>query len=244
MGLDVILVNIAQLMVAMKKRILVVDDDPLTLSLMEDHLRASDYEVKSTLNAARGIELTHRWRPDLILLDVMMPGMSGFTVASRIREFSSIPIIMLTALGEERDKLTGFEVGVDDYIVKPLSFPIVLARVRAVLRRSKPEDLGKYYLPVYEHGDLVIDVERFRVTVGGEEVILTVTEFNILNKLAKSMGNDVSTEELLSSIWGPQYRSDSKILWVAISRLKQKIEKDPKNPIHIVTVKGIGYTMP
>lgn len=228
----------------MKKRILVVDDDPLTLSLLEDHLKASDFKVKSTLDGARGIELAYKWMPDLILLDVMMPGISGFTVASRIREFSSIPIILLTALGDERDKLKGFEIGVDDYVVKPLSIDTVLARIRAVLRRSKSEDLEPYYQPVYEHCDLVIDVESFRVTVGGKEVILTATEFRILKTLAKSMGKDVTTEELLSNVWGPHYRSDSKILWVAISRLKQKIEKDPKNPRHIVTVKGIGYSMP
>jgi DNA-binding response OmpR family regulator len=228
----------------MKKRILVVDDNPLTLSLVEDHLRASDFEVKSTLDAARGIELTHRWMPDLILLDVMMPGMSSFNVAIRIREFSDIPIIMLTTKEDQSDKLRGFEAGADDYIVKPFSYPILLARVRAVLRRCEVEKLEYYQQPVYEHGDLVIDVKSSRVTIGGAEVFLSATEFKLLKKLAESMGRDATTSELLSSVWGPQYRYDRNRLWVAMSRLKQKIEMDPRNPIHIITVKDVGYTMP
>lgn len=166
----------------MKKRILVVDDDLLTLSMVEEHLKASGFEVKTALYGSRGIELTHRWTPDLILLDIMMPGMNGFTVASRIREFSSIPIVMLTAKGEERDKLKGFEAGADDYIVKPISFPVLLARVKAVLRRFEAEDLDDYYQPVYEHGDLHIDFESYRVTLSGAEVILSATEYKILKK--------------------------------------------------------------
>ena len=140
--------------------------------------------------------------------------------------------------------MEGFEAGADDYIVKPLSFPTLLARVKAVLRRFEVEDLEYYYQPIYEHGDLIIDVEACRVTVGGDELILSATEFKILKKLADSMGRDVTTEELLSSVWGPGYRTDKTILWVAMSRLKQKIEKDPQNPIHIITVTGVGYTMP
>lgn len=228
----------------MKKRILVVDDDPLTLSMVEEHLIASGFEVKATLEGSRGIGLTHRWKPDLILLDIMMPGMNGFTVARRIREFSSIPIIMLSALVEESDKLKGFEEGADDYIVKPVSFPTLLARVNAVLRRFETEHLEEYYPPVYEHGELLIDFESYRVTVSGAEVFLSSTEFMILKKLAESMGRDVTTKELLSGVWGPGYRNDKTILWVTVSRLKQKIEKDPKNPVHILTVRGVGYTMP
>jgi DNA-binding response OmpR family regulator len=228
----------------MKKRILVVDDDLLTLSMVEEHLKASGFEVKTALHGSRGIELTHRWTPDLILLDIMMPGMNGYTVTSRIREFSSTPIVMLTAKGEESDKLKGFEAGADDYIVKPLSFPVLLARVKAVLRRFEAKDVEDYYQPVYEHGDLLIDVESCRVTLSGAEVILSATEYKILKKLAESMGRDVTTNELLSSVWGPDYRYEKTILWVAMSRLKQKIEKDPKNPVHILTVIGVGYTMP
>jgi DNA-binding response OmpR family regulator len=241
---DIGLLEEALGLVEMKKRILVVDDDPLTLSMVEAHLTTSGFEVKATLEGSRGIELTHRWKPDLILLDIMMPGMNGFTVTSRIREFSSIPIVMLTAKVEESDKLKGFEAGADDYIVKPLSFPTLLARVRAVLRRCEKGDLEEFYQPSYRHGNLLIDVESYRVTVGGTEVFLSATEFKILMKLAESMGRDVTTKELLSGIWGPGYRNEKTILWVTVSRLKQKIEKDPKNPVHIITVQGVGYTMP
>jgi len=174
----------------------------------------------------------------------MMPGLDGLTVAKRIREFSSTPIIMLTAKGEESDRLKGFEAGADDYVVKPFSSAVLLARVRAVLRRFDTRDLEEYYPPVYRHGDLLIDVEGCRVTVSGEEVYLSATEFKLLKKLAESMGKSISREELLSSVWGPDFRYEKTILWVALSRLKQKIEKDPKNPVHILTVKGLGYKMP
>lgn len=228
----------------MKKKILIVDDDPITLSLIEVHLKRHDYDVKTTADGSRGIELTHKWKPDLVLLDIMMPGLDGLTVAKRIREFSSTPIIMLTAKGEESDRLKGFEAGADDYIVKPFSSAVLLARVRAVLRRFDTRDLEEYYQPVYRHGDLLIDVESCRVTVSGEEVYLSATEFKLLKKLAESMGKSVTREELLSSVWGPDFRYEKTILWVALSRLKQKIEKDPKNPVHILTVKGFGYKIP
>jgi DNA-binding response OmpR family regulator len=230
-------------LVEMKKRILVVDDDLLALSMLKDHLIASEFEVKPAIDGSRVVELTQKWMPDLILLDIIIPGVNGLTVARRIREFSSVPIVMLTAKGERSDKLLGFEAGADDYIVKPFSFPELLARIKAVLRRFEVDELEDYNQSIYEHGDLVIDVESCFVTVGGEDVFLTATEYKILKKLAESMGRDVTIKELLSSIWG-LYRYDKKILWVAMSRLKKKIEKDPKNPIHIITVQGVGYTMP
>ena len=228
----------------MKKKILIVDDDPIILSMIEAHLKRHGFDVKTTADGSRAIELTHKWDPDLVLLDIMMLGLDGLTVAKRIREFSSTPIIMLTAKGEESDKLKGFEAGADDYIVKPFSSAVLLARVRAVLRRFETRDLEEYYQPVYRHGDLVIDVESYRVTVSGEEIILSATELKLLKKLAESMGKIVTKEELLSSVWGPDFRYDKTILWVALSRLKQKIEKDPQNPVHILTVRGHGYTIP
>lgn len=228
----------------MKKKILIVDDDPIILSMIEAHLKRHDYDVKTTADGSRGIEITHKWNPDLVLLDIMMLGLNGLTVAKRIREFSSTPIIILTAKGDESDRLKGFEAGADDYIGKPFSSAVLLARVRAVLRRFETRDLEEYYQPVYRHGDLLIDVESCQVTVSGEEVNLSATEFKLLKKLAESMGKNVTREELLTSIWGPDYRYEKTILWVALSRLKQKIEKDPKNPVHILTVKGLGYTIP
>ncbi len=228
----------------MKKKILIVDDDPTNLSMIEAHLRRYGYDVKTTVNGSRAIDLTYKWNPDLILLDIIMPGLDGLTVAKRIREFSSIPIIFLTAKREEIDKLKGFEAGADDYIVKPFSSAVLFARVRAVLRRFETGDLEDYYPPVYRHGDLIIDVESYRVTVSGEDVYLSATEHKLLKKLAESMGKIVTKEELLSSVWGPNFRYDKTILWVALSRLKQKIEKDPTNPVHILTIRGHGYTIP
>lgn len=214
------------------------------LAMVEGHLKAYGYDVQSTLNGSKGISITNQWNPDLILLDIMMPGMDGYTVACRIREFSSIPIIVLSAKGEEEDLLAGFDAGADDYIVKPFSAPELLARTRAVLRRFVRDTNDEYYQPVYEHGDLKIDLDGARVSLNGVEINTSATEFKLLKKFAVSMGEILTTEELLASVWGPDYRYDKSILWVSISRLKQKIERDPKNPVHILTIKKIGYMMP
>jgi DNA-binding response OmpR family regulator len=228
----------------MSKKILVVDDDPTTLTFVERELRKSGFDVQITVEGSEAIRLIQASSPDLILLDAFLPGMDGYTLTGRIKEFAAIPVIILSARGEERDKLRGFEAGVDDYIIKPFSSAVLIARINAVLRRYDKAGLEKFFLPVYRHADLVIDVESFRVTVGGEEVVLSSTEFKLLTKFAESKGEILSSEELLSSIWGPDFRDDKTILWVALSRLKQKIEKDPKNPEFIQTIKGVGYLMP
>jgi DNA-binding response OmpR family regulator len=226
------------------KKILVIDDDPSMLTMVEGHLKTYGYDVKSTLHGSKGIAITNEWDPDLILLDIMMPGMDGYTVAHRVREFTSTPIIVLSAKGEEKDILAGFNAGADDYIVKPFSAPELLARTRAVLRRFEKDNAEDYHQPCYEHGDLKIDLDSARVSLGGVEINTSATEFKILKKLAVSMGKMLTTEELLASVWGPDYRYDRSILWVSMSRLKQKVERDPKNPAHILTVKGVGYMMP
>jgi DNA-binding response OmpR family regulator len=227
----------------MTKKILCVDDDPMFLWLVEELLSKAGYEVRSTIDGSNAIKLTDQWKPDLILLDIVMLGMDGFMVAKRIREFSSTPIIILSAKGEEGDILRGFEVGVDDYIVKPFSSVEILARVRAVLRRFNTEDL-KYHGVKFQHGDLIIDTEAARVLKGGNEIKLSVLQFKLIATLAVSMGKILTHEELLASIWGPAYRRAKTILWVSINRLRQKIEEDPKHPIHIITVPRIGYIMP
>jgi len=226
------------------KKILIIDDDPSMLAMVDGPLKAYGYDVRSTLYGSKGIEITNEWGPDLILLDIMMPVMDGYTVARRVREFSSIPIIMLSAKAEEKDILEGFDAGADDYIVKPFSAPELLARVRAVLRRFEKDDTKEYFQPVYEHGDLKIDLDSARVSLAGVEINTSATEFKLLKKLAVSMGKMLTTEELLASVSGPDYRYDKSILWVAMSRLKHKVERDPKNPDHILTIKGVGYMMP
>jgi two-component system response regulator VicR len=228
----------------MTSKILVVDDDSTMRNMVEGHLKVAGYRVKCAVDGGMAIRTTKDWEPELILMDVMMPVMDGFTTTRRIREFSSIPIIILTAKGDEEDLVRGLDAGADDYVRKPFSAKELLARVRAVLRRSEPQGLEEYHHKVYRHGDLEIDVDRARVTVGGEEVSVTATEFRLLVTMADSIGKVMTREELLSSVWGPDYRNEKTILWVTLSRLRQKVEKDPKRPIHIVTRQGVGYTMP
>lgn len=228
----------------MPAKILVVDDDPTMLKMVEGHLQSSGYIVKSATDGSMGLRLAADWSPELILMDVMMPVMDGFTTTKRIREFSATPIIILTAKGDEHDLVRGLDAGADDYVVKPFSSQELLARVRAVLRRSETQGLEDYHHKIFRHGDLVIDVDRASVVVRGEEINVTATEFRLLVSLAGSMGEVLTREELLASVWGPDYRNEKTILWVTLSRLRQKIELDPKNPVHIVTRQGIGYAMP
>jgi DNA-binding response OmpR family regulator len=227
-----------------KTKILVVDDEPRYVQLVEINLQTQDYEVDTAYDGEQAVEYVAKQQPDLVLLDIMMPVMDGFTTCERIREFSSVPIIMLTAKGEERDRVRGLDLGADDYIVKPFSAQELLARVRAVLRRAERLGIEDFHEPVFKHHELEIDIPRAQVTVDGEEVSLTATEYRLLQTMAGELGRVLSPEDLLTKVWGPEYEDDKEILWVCISRLRQKIEPDPKNPIHIVTRQGIGYLMP
>ncbi len=226
------------------KTILVVDDEPRYLHLVEINLVTEGYSVQTAANGEEAVEIVAAQVPDLILLDVMMPIMDGFTACERIREFSSVPIIILTAKGEERDRVRGLDAGADDYIVKPFSAQELLARVRAVLRRAERQAAGDYHQPVFRHHELEINLPRAQVTCAGEEVSLTATEYRLLQMFASAVGKVLTPDELLTDVWGPEYREDKEILWVCLSRLRQKIEPDPKNPIHIVTRQGLGYLMP
>jgi DNA-binding response OmpR family regulator len=227
-----------------KQTILVVDDEPRYVQLVEVNLQTEGYEVRSANNGQEALEEVSKEQPDLIMLDVMMPVMDGFTACERIREFSSVPIIILTAKGEERDRVRGLDAGADDYIVKPFSAQEMLARVRAVLRRAERTMDDKFHQPIFTHHELTIDLPRALVTVSGKRVSLTATEYRLLQTFASAIGQVISSDDLLSMVWGPEYQDDKEILWVCLSRLRQKIEPDPKNPIHIVTRQGIGYLMP
>lgn len=231
-------------MVPGQEKVLIIDDDPLMARMVEGHLKVAKFRTRCALEGGKGITLARDWEPHLILLDVMMPGMDGFTTCARIREFSSVPVIMLTAKGEERDKVRGLDAGADDYIVKPFSAQELLARVRAVLRRAEQTNFSKYPQRYLRHYDLMIDLARAEVTVDGEEIPLTATEYRVLQTLSDAMGKVLSPQELLTRIWGVDYRKEKEILWVTLSRLRQKIEKDPKNPVHIITRQGLGYLMP
>ena len=231
-------------MMSENKSVLVVDDDPRYLRLVEVNLMAEEYDVRTAMNGQEAVETVAAKQPDLILLDVMMPIMDGFTACERIREFSNVPIIILTAKGEERDRVRGLDAGADDYIVKPFSAQELLARVRAVLRRAERQMDDQYHKPIVDHYELKLDLARAQVYSNDEEVSLTATEYRLLQTLATTMGRVLTPEELLASVWGTEYRDDKEILWVCLSRLRQKIEPDPKNPIHIVTRQGLGYLMP
>jgi DNA-binding response OmpR family regulator len=227
----------------MVKRILVVDDEPRYVRLMEANLISEGYDVTKAYDGQSAVELVADTQPDLVLLDVMMPGLDGFGACERIREFSSIPIIMVTAKGEEQDRVRGLDVGADDYIVKPFSATEVLARVRAVLRRAQVTG-STYEQSIFTHGNLRIDLARAEVFKDDDMVFLSATEYRLLLQFVHNQGNILTSEDLLVNVWGPEYREDKEILWVSISRLRQKLEDDPRNPQHIVTRSGMGYTMP
>ncbi|MBI4731388.1 MAG: response regulator transcription factor [Chloroflexi bacterium] len=226
----------------MPVRILVVDDEPRYLRLLEANLLTEGYQVYTASDGEAALEAFSGGPVDLILLDVMMPRMDGFTVCQRIRQFSNVPIIILTAKGEEQDRVRGLDVGADDYLVKPFSITELLARVRAVLRRAQVSEVGQERF--FSHGGLRIDFARAEVWLAETPVYLSATEYRLLLQFTHNIGKVLTAEELLTSVWGPEYREDKEILWVTIARLRQKVEEDPHTPRHIVTRSGLGYLMP
>lgn len=227
----------------MSIKILVVDDEPRYLRLLDANLRSDGYEVLTALDGLQAVETFSANPVNLILMDVMMPNLDGFAACQRIRQFSTVPIIMLTAKGEEQDRVRGLDMGADDYLVKPFSATELLARVRAVLRRSQvSRDVVESRF--FEHGNLRIDFARAEVWRSNQPIFLSATEYRLLLQFAHNVGSVMSAEDLLSSVWGAEYRTDKEILWVSIARLRQKLEDDPHVPKHIVTRSGLGYLMP
>jgi DNA-binding response OmpR family regulator len=227
----------------MSKRILIVDDEPRYLRLLEANLRTEGYEVATAQDGVQALDVFSSQPIDLMLLDIMMPRMDGFSVCQRIREYSDVPIIILTAKGEEQDRVRGLDLGADDYLVKPFSATELLARVRAVLRRSQmPTDTGQARF--FTHGDLKIDFARAEVWRGEQPISLSATEYRLLLQFSHNVGKVLTSEDLLTSVWGPEYKTEKEILWVSIARLRQKLEEDPHSPNHIVTRSGLGYLMP
>jgi DNA-binding response OmpR family regulator len=227
----------------MSKRILIVDDEPRYLRLLEANLKTEGYTVVTASDGLQAIDAFSAQPVDLILLDIMMPRLDGFGTCQRIREFSNVPIIMLTAKGEEQDRVKGLDLGADDYLVKPFSATELLARVRAVLRRAQlPGEQGQERF--FSHENLKIDFARAEVWRDEQPVSLSATEYRLLLQFAHNIGKILTSEDLLTSVWGPEYKSDKEILWVSIARLRQKLEADAHNPRHIVTRSGLGYFMP
>jgi len=226
----------------MSTSILIVDDEPRYLRLMEANLVTEGYQVFKALNGQEAVNIVADRHPDLVLLDVMMPVLDGFSACERIREFSNVPIIIVTARRSENDRVRGLNLGADDYIIKPFSAIELLARVRAVLRRTQISG-NAFKQSIFTHGKLRIDFARAEVFKDERIVYLSATEYRLLIQFAHNIGEVLTSEQLLTQVWGPEYRDDKEILWVSISRLRQKLEDDPKNPQHILTHSGSGYTM-
>ena len=227
----------------MNDKILVVDDQPRLVRLVREVLQAVGYEVVAAGTGETAIDMAAVEQPDLVLLDILLPqGPDGYEVCRRIREFSDVPVIMLTAKAQEADMLHGFDVGADDYLTKPFSAKELIARVGAVLRRSKrPEET---MTTVFHCGDIEIDFTRHSVTVSGlGPVALTRTEYALLRHLALNPNCIILHQDLLTAVWGPEYRDDVDYLRAYVRYLRRKLEADPANPKYIVTVAGMGYML-
>lgn len=226
-----------------KPRILVVDDEPKLVRLVREVLTATGFEVLSTGSGENAVEMAALEQPDLILLDIVLSGPAdGYSVARHLREFSDVPIIMLTAKARESDLLQGFDAGADDYVVKPFSSQELLARVRAVLKRARREPAASTEAEIV-CGELRLDLARRRVMIGGGEVHLTPTEYNLLLEFATHRNQVLLHEQLLTAVWGTEYRDDIDYLRAYIRYLRHKLEPDPANPRRIVTVPGVGYML-
>lgn len=225
-----------------KHMILVADDDPRLLRLVQRNLELAGFRVKTASDGEAALKLTEAEEPDLLVLDIMMPGMDGHELCRRVREFSVAPIIMLTAKDAEEDKVQGLDSGADDYLTKPFSSSELLARVRAVLRRAK-EYAAEPPQPSFSCGPLAVDFVQHEAKLGGQTLKLTPTEYRILSFLAKNAGRVITQQDLLSKVWGPEYKDEAHLLRVNIARLRQKVEEDPGKPRFILTRPGIGYTL-
>jgi DNA-binding response OmpR family regulator len=225
-----------------KASILLVDDEPHVVKLVKANLESSGYRVLSASDGEQALEMVRREVPDLVLLDIMLPKIDGYATCTKIREFSTVPVIMLTARSTEVDLVHGFEVGADDYITKPFGAGELLMRVQAVLRRSKwPEEILSRQQ--FKAGPIEIDFAQHRVKTGGREVRLTPTEYRLLAYLASNANRVVTHRELLRAVWGPEYGDESEYLRVYTRYLRQKLEPDPSNPRYLVTQPGAGYML-
>lgn len=228
-----------------KTTVLIADDDLQLLNLVTLNLELEGYDVLRASDGRQALEQIERQHPDLVLLDVVMPRMGGFAVCHRVREYSTVPIIIITARGQEQEKVRGLDIGADDYLVKPFGVSELLARVRAVLRRTQftTGELTPAGQSPITLGELSIDYARRLVTMAGQKVVLTPTEYRILAFLARNAGQIIPQERLLEQIWGSAYVGENHLLQVNINRLRGKLEADPAHPRYILTEAGVGYLL-
>lgn len=220
-------------------RVLVVEDEESFSDALSFMLRREGFEVGVAANGLDAVTLFDQHGADLVLLDLMLPGMSGTEVCRALRAKSNVPIIMVTAKDGEVDKVVGLELGADDYVTKPFSSRELVARVRAVLRRANEQE--ELLPPTLEAGPVRMDVERHTVSVDGEHISLPLKEFELLEILLRNSGRVLTRGMLIDRVWGSDYVGDGKTLDVHVKRLRAKIEKHPANPKHLVTVRGLGY---
>ena len=224
-----------------KELVLAVDDDVRILRMMQIILEAEGYRVVKASNGETALKMICEEDPDLVLLDIMLPGMDGYTVCQRICEFSQVPIIMVTAKIDDEEKVRGLDAGADDYITKPFAAGELAARVRAVLRRIKLR--GERPQPTFRSGELVADFASHKVTLAGKEIPLTATEYRILSYLARNAARTVTPDDILRNVWGEEYVGETPIIYVNITRLRKKLGDDVRSPRYILTKAGIGYMM-
>ncbi|EMS73734.1 response regulator transcription factor [Ruminiclostridium cellobioparum] len=219
------------------KKILVVDDEPSLRDLVELVLKREKYEVATAADGKTALAMAEAFKPDLILLDIMLPDMSGHQVCKQLNTNKRIPTIMVTARHETIDKVLGLELGADDYVTKPFEIMELLARIKALLRRANKEEEAESIT----HLELKLDIANMAVYKNEEEIVLTAKEYQLLELMARNMRKTFSRDELLQKVWGYDYMGDSRVVDICIARLRKKIEDDSGSPAHIVTVFGLGY---
>lgn len=222
--------------------LLLIDDDATLIEALRIYLSRAGYEVRAATNGAEGLKEFYDQRPDLVILDVMMPQMDGWETCRRIRDLSTVPIIMLTAKGQETDRVKGLRLGADDYVSKPFSLKELEARIEAVLRRAERYESEEEPV-LYVTDDIVIDSEHWEVRRNGERLDLTPTELRLLLYMAENAGRVLSHRQLLREVWGPDYVENTDYTKLFVWRLRRKIEKDPGDPQYILTERGIGYRL-
>ncbi len=227
----------------MSNKILIVEDDPNLLEALKYNLKKESYEVVTAIDGEQALEVARRERPDLILLDIMLPKLSGFEVCRILRQEMTAPIVMLTAKADEIDKILGLEIGADDYVTKPFSVRELIARIRAMLRRSQIVVAPPAEDKVVKIGDLKIDLSRHQVSVREDIIDLKPMEFALLAFLAQNKGLVFTREQLLEKVWGYDYAGDTRTVDVHIRWLRQKIEADPAYPKYLITIRGTGYKL-
>ena len=221
--------------------VLVVEDEESFVDALTVGLRREGFRVEVARDGAQALEVFPHVRPDLVLLDVMLPRVSGIDVCRQLRKSSTVPIIMVTAKGAEIDTVVGLEVGADDYVTKPYRMRELVARMRAVLRRAPNDTAGELSLGAVTVGDVSLDPEQHQVVIRGETVAMPLKEFELLHLLLANAGRVLARETLIDRVWGSDYVGDTKTLDVHVKRLRSKVEHDPGNPTRIVTIRGLGY---